>query len=354
MKRFKSIALLAVAVLLGAVYLVSPAPVSAQSSASLSIAPKKNYVIEPGKSIDDKLTIRNLDNNQPLELTLRVVDFTFTDNGGTPKLFLDDNAPQTTWSLKPFLTLPKSVVVPPSSSKTIDMSVEIPANQGAGSYYSAILYGTGGGDEGGNVGLSASGVTLVFTTIPGQVNENLLLKKFGLYDNAAKGELSGYQFVTEKEPITIGYTLENQGNVAEAPVGSITIKDIFGRERTIDNVNPTGALALIGQTRTYKACIKLNSQNANFEGNAAAGNTCTNPGLWPGYYRTTLDLFYGQNGNLTKEITGTGSFWYLPWWFVIAFLILLAAVVLGVWRGVYVVRQKLSGARSRKSLRRRR
>lgn len=354
MKRFKGIALLAIAVLLGAVYLLPVAPASAQSSASLSIAPKKNYVIEPGKSVDDTLTIRNLDTTQPLELTLRVVDFTFTDNGGTPKLFLADDAPQTTWSLKPFTTVPKSVTVEPGQSKTLDINVSIPSNQGAGSYYSAILYGTGGGDDGGNVGLSASGVTLVFTTIPGDVTENLLLKKFGLYDNAARGELTGYKYITDKPPITIGYTLENQGNVAEAPVGSITIKDIFGRERTIDNVNPTGSLALIGQTRTYKACIKLASQSPGFDGSSAAASNCVDPGLWPGYYRTTLDLFYGQNGNLTKEVTGVGSFWYLPWWFVIAFLILLAIIVVLVWRGVYIVRGKISGARSRKSLRRRR
>lgn len=353
MNRLQSIILAALAVLLGVIYLLPAAPASAQSSASLSIVPKKNYVIEPGKSIDDTLVIRNLDTSQPLELTLRVVDFTFTDNGGTPKLFLDEDAPQTTWSMKPFITIPKSVIIPAGASKTLDMNVEIPANQGAGSYYSAIIYGTGAG-EGGNVGLSASGVTLVFTTIPGQVTENLLLKKFGLYDPTAKGDVKGYKFVTEKEPTTIAYTLENQGNVAEAPVGSITLKDIFGRERTIDNVNPSGSLALIGQTRTYQACIKLASQNSNFQGNAAQGATCVNPGLWPGYYSSTLDLFYGQNGNLTKEIVGKASFWYLPWWFVIAFLILLAVVVIAVWRGVYIVRGKISGARSRKSLRRRR
>ena len=354
MKRFIGIAFAAVAVLLGVVYLLPTAPTSAQSSASLSIAPKKTYVVEAGESIDDSLTIRNLDATQPLELTLSVVDFTFTDNGGTPKLFLADDAPQTTWSMKPFITIPKSVTVEPGSSKTIDMRVSIPANQGAGSYYSAILYGTGGGDEGGNVGLSASGVTLVFTTIPGQVTENLTLKKFGLYDNAAMGDLSGYKFITEKEPITIAYTLENTGNVAEAPVGSIKLKDIFGRERSIDNVNPTGALALIGQTRTYKACIKLSSQNEDFNGTSAAASTCTNPGLWPGYYSANLNLFYGQNGNLTKEITGVASFWYLPWWFVIAFLVLLAIVIVVVWRLVIVVRLKLYGIRSRKSLRRRR
>lgn len=149
-------------VLIGVAYLPAR-QVLAASSASLSIVPKKNYIIEPGESVEDKLTIRNLDPVQPLELNLRVIDFTFTDDGGTPKLMLANDAPQTTWSLKPFLTLPENVVIEPNSSKTIDMKVAVPAGHGAGSYYSAILYSSGAPGDGGNVGLSASGVTLVFT-----------------------------------------------------------------------------------------------------------------------------------------------------------------------------------------------
>jgi len=354
MKRFKGIALVAIALLMGVVYLLPAASVNAQSSAALSITPKKNYLIEPGKSVDDTLIIRNLDTSTALELSLRVVDFTFTDNGGTPKLFLDPDAPQTTWSLKPFTTIPESVVIPAGGTKTVKMKVAIPANHGAGSYYSAIVYSSGAPAGGGNVGLSASGVTLVFTQIPGQVTENLNLKKLGLYDTAAQGKLDGYKFIVDKQPSTIGYTLENTGNVTEAPVGSITLKDLFGRETKITEVNPSGSLALIGQTRTYNACIKLASQEVDFSGGKTTASTCVSPGLWPGYYKVSLDIFYGQNGNLTKEITGVGSFWYLPLWFVIVFLILLAAIAITVWRLYVGIRRKLSGAQSRKALRRRR
>jgi hypothetical protein len=354
MKRFKGIALVAVALLMGAVYLVHPAPVHAQSSAAMSITPKKTYLIEAGKSVDDTLIIRNLDTSSALNLTLNVVDFTFTDNGGTPKLFLDPGASQTTWSLKPYLTVPKSVTIPAGGSKTLQINVSIPKGHGAGSYYSAIVYSSGAPTGTGNVGLSASGVTLVFTQIPGQVTENLTLKKLGIYDDSAKGNLSGYQFITDKQPTTIGYTLSNSGNVTESPAGSITLKDLFGRETKIADVNPTGSLALIGQTRTYNACIKLASQQVDFNGSKTTASACVNPGLWPGYYRVSLDLFYGQNGNLTKEITGTASFWYLPLWFVITFLVLLVIVVIVVWRLYMKIRLQLTGAQSRRALRRRR
>lgn len=312
------------------------APMVSADSASLSIAPKKNYVVEPGKSVKDKLTIRNLDTVDTLNLSLRVVDFTFTDDGGTPKLFLAEDAPQTTWSLKPFLTVPKTVTIEPRQSKTVDMSVSIPAGHGAGSYYSAIVYSSTSG-QGGNVGLSASGVTLVFTNIPGKVNEDLQLQKFGAYDKTAKK----YTFLTTKKPQNMAFTLENKGNVTEAPVGQITLKHMFiGKEITIDKLNPSSSLALIGQTRTFTSCIETKEAEVALNGERSKTTECADPMLWPGRYTATLDLFYGQNGNPTKEIVKTIHFWYLPLWFIIAVLVLIVVAAFYIWRFVRKVKGK--------------
>lgn len=331
MKRFKSIVIAGLSVLVFAASALHAVPANAQSSAALSIVPKKNYVINAGKSVNDTLTIHNLDSTNPLNLTLRVVDFTYSDDGGTPKLMLATDAPQTTWSLKPFLTIPKTVTIPANGSKSVSMKVAIPANQGAGSYYSAILYSSGAPD-GGNVDLSASGVTLAFVSVPGAVNENLTVQKFGAYVAPSASNKGGYVYATATKPKSIAYTLKNEGNVTEAPVGSITLKNIFGQEQTISEVNPNSSLALIGQTRTFIACIKLQEQVAAFNGGTAKSTACAEPDLWPGYYSTSLDLFYGQNGNNTKEITSAASFWYLPWWFVIAVLVVLAVIGYFVWR----------------------
>lgn len=342
MTRFKSILIAVFAVLVSAAYVLPSLPASAVSSASLSIVPKKNYLIEAGKSVNDKLTIRNLDNVQPLLLSLRVVDFTYSDDGGTPKLNLAENVPETTWSLRSYLTVPESVTIPAGGSKTLDMKVSIPANVGAGSYYSAIVYSSGSG-TGGNVGLSASGVTLVFTSVPGQVTEDLHLEKLGAYDETAKSGTDGYVFFASKEPQSIGYTLKNNGNVTESPVGSIKLKDMFGRETTVTDVNPSGSLALIGQTRTFSACINLSSAQVDFNGGKSASKTCASPGLWPGYYSISLDLYYGQNGNKTQEVVGSSSFWYLPMWFVITALIVLLVAAFFIWRLVRMIRVKVYG-----------
>lgn len=353
MKSFKSGVLVALAIMTSVAFVLPAVPASAASSAALSIVPRKNYTIEPGKSIKDTLTIRNLDSDIPLELTLRVVDFTFNDDGGTPKLMLDPQAPQTTWSLKPYLKIPKTISIPPKASRTVDMNVAIPKGHGAGSYYSAIVYSSGSAD-GGNVGLSASGVTLVFTSIPGKVNENLSLEKFGAYHLAKAGKKAGYTFITTDKPEAIAYTLKNNGNVTESPVGSITVKPMFGKEQVISNINPNESLALIGQTRTFTSCIKLKTDDVEFNGAKTKSSSCAEPSLWPGHYTVTLDAYYGQNGNRTQELIKTATFWYLPLWFIIAAIVVLAFVGYHVWKIVQRVRQAVNGnTKPRRSSRRR-
>lgn len=354
MKRFKSIVIAGLSVLIFAASVVLPVTqTSAQSSAALSIIPKKNYVIEPGKSIKDTLTIRNLDGERPLQLTLRVIDFTYTDDSGTPKLMLAEDAPQTTWSLKPFLDVPTSVTVAPSASKTLDISASIPANQGAGSYYSAIVYSSGSPD-GGNVGLSASGVTLAFVTVPGDVNEKLTLEKFGAYHSPTATDKGGYAYMSAKKPWSIAYTLKNDGNVAESPVGTISLKNMFGQEQIIDNINPNSSLALIGQSRTFTSCIKLANEEVKFGEGTTQSTACQEPDLWPGLYTATLDMYYGQNGNNTEQINSTTTFWYLPWWFVIAVLVLLAVAAFFIWRLVRKIKGHKYEAQRKKLSRRRR
>jgi hypothetical protein len=238
------------------------------------------------------------------------------------------------------MTIPESVTIEPNSSKTLDMKVQIPANHGAGSYYSAILYSSGAPGEGGNVGLSASGVTLVFTSIPGQVDENLALEKFGAYLPLAGSGKSDYKFITTDEPQMLAYTLKNNGNVTEAPVGSITLKDMFGKTRTITDINPNGSLALIGQTRTFTSCIEIEDASIDLNGAVTKSKACKSPGLWPGYYSAHLDAFYGQNGNQTQEIVKDAGFWYLPWWFIAAVIVVLLIAIYFIRKAVLFIRRK--------------
>ncbi len=331
MKRFSRYLGTALAVLITAVSLLPAIPASAAGTSSgLSITPKKNYLLKPGESATDKLIIGNLDHNNPLTVNLRMIDFTYTDQSGTPKLNIAANAPQTPWSLKPFTTLPKTVDVPAGGSKTVEFTIKIPKNQGAGSYYSAIMY-QAGSSSGGNVALNASGVTLAFVSVPGTVKENMTLQKFGAYTSDDNGVTGSYTFIaTDAQPKMIAYTLKNEGNVFESPAGNVIIKDMFGHQVANVLTNSNQSLALLGQTRLFTACIKTVQDKVKDLGGTTKDTTCVNPGFWPGRYTASLDVFYGQNGNQSKEITATATFWILPWWFIIVMLIVLSALASGI------------------------
>lgn len=355
MKRFNRLAVAMLAFVIAAGALLPTLPVNAANdgtSSALSISPRKNYVIKPGNTIRDKLVIRNVSDNAPLNLTLNVIDFTYTDTSGTAKLLLDRQNP-TTWSLKPYVSLPQSVMIPPNSSKSVPISITIPAGHGAGSLYSAILYSAGApgaGDGKTQVGLQASGTTLVFANIPGKVKENLKLNQLGAYHESHAGVEAGFSFITTSMPDEIGYTLTNSGNVVESPAGSIILTDIFGRKTQISDINPRNLLALIGQKRTFTSCIKLDTSKTKISGSSAKVDSCNSPGLWPGYYNVALDAFYGQNGNQTQEVVGHAAFLYLPLWFILIVLALIAVIAFYGWR----LKRRLQGVRPQAKHRRRR
>ncbi len=341
MKRILSFA--AALVIVASAALAPIGSVAAQSSAALSITPRKNYTVEAGKTIRDTLTIRNMDSVRTLNLNLGIVDFSFKDDGGTPDLMTAEDAPQTAWSLKPFVKLATTKVdIKPRESKTVDVTITIPKGQGAGSYYSAITYASGDPATG-NVGLSATGVTLAFVTVPGNVKQDLKLERFGAYQTLEDGKKEKFIRFAMNKPRNIAYQLKNSGNVAESPVGTVVLKHMFGQEIRINDINVHKSLALRGQTRTFISCITTKDQNLEDKGvERSNAKVCDNPPLWPGLYTASLDAFYGQNGNNTKEISGSSWFIYAPLWFIIAFAIALAAVAFGIWQ---ITRRVKSGRR---------
>jgi hypothetical protein len=324
-------------------------PVSAQTpqgSSGLSVNPRKNYIVKPGETINDKLNIGNLSSRTPLYVTVKLVDFTFTDQSGTPKLNLKPNAEPTPWSLKPFVKLPETVKVDPGKSVSLDMKISVPQGQGAGSYYSAIQYSSSSA-EGGNVNLSASGVTLAFLSVPGAVKEDMKLQKLGAWqpDQPQSDNGKFLKIAIDQSPAIIGFVLKNEGNVAESPAGSLTMKDMFGNKvADIDKINPNSSLALIGQARRFEACLKPAAKKVDLDGKASEVISCDKTNLKPGRYTVSVQAFYGQNGNQTHEIDATASFWYLPYWFLAVVAVIVIFVAYVIWR----IKRKLSKSSSDK------
>lgn len=323
--------LLAALVVVGLVALAFQViPVAAQSN-GLGVTPKLSYTVQAGSQVSDTLYVDNLNKTQALNLHVSVVDFTSQDQSGTPKLLQAANEPLTPWSLKPYITMPDYVTIAAGQSKLIPLTVKFPANLGAGTYYSAVEYAAVTGNGSQQVNVAASSATLLFVSVPGDASELLTLQKFGATDKN-----QAFKSLFTSSPEYFAYTLKNNGNVAESPAGSLVIKNIFGKiSAHIDNVNPKSQLALLGQTRKFDFCSPKNTDAQSL----AKDTNCTPLKLFPGRYSAQLAILYGQNGQPTRQIGASSSFWYLPAWFLVVVVIILLAIA---WL-VYKIHTRLSG-----------
>lgn len=308
---------------------------SAQAlSNGLGVTPRRDFTVQPGKSVSDTLYISNLSLNQDLQVDISIIDFAAANETGAPALQLGDKTPATPWSLKSFMKVPQSVKIGAGKSANVPITIAIPANQGAGSYYSAVRYTAVNPETKEKVTIAASTASLVFVTVPGEAKEQLLLKQFGSWQS--KQDLSGGVYRSlfiDSTPKEFAYRLENKGNIAEQPSGSLIVKNMFGNTvREVQDVNPKKQLVLLGQTRRLQVCIKtsvLNSKDPN--GQQAEQNVCDNPGLLPGRYTAEIALFYGLNGNSTQELTAKTSFWYIPVWSIIVAAVSILFIAGLIW-----------------------
>jgi len=326
-----------------AVYIfVGSVPVSAASN-SLGVTPRKDYTINPGGSISDTLYIDNLSKNSALTVSMRVVDFTAQGQTGSPSLLIAPNAPQEPYSLKPYLSLPSTVTIQPLASDYVPVSIKIPKNLGAGSHYSAVLYSANISGTAQQVTIAASAATLIFVTVPGKASELLNLVKYGAYVPATNNSAGSFKSLyISSQPQELAYVLNNQGNVAEDPSGSIVIKNEYGKVVTnISQANPNQNLALIGQTRLFETCIKTGQkQVTGGDGQVTIVQQCVSPNLSPGRYTAFLETLYGINGNTSQEITATTTFWYLPVWFMAVIAAIIVVIVAIIWIVIHILRKR--------------
>jgi hypothetical protein len=346
----KLIRLLAIFTVLAGFIFTQLGQVSGQSNA-LAIQPRKDYNLKAGESVRDNLTVTNRNEEQPLNLELTVVDFQAQDESGAP-LLMRDSTERTAWSLKNFIDIPQQITINPGETVRIPITIAVPEDVGAGSYYSAIEYSAISPESGDQVNISASGVSLVFVKVPGQAKQQLTFLQFGAFvpdSSGSNGSFKGLYF--GERPKVLAYRLKNEGNVAEQPSASILVKNFSGDiVYEIKDANPKDQLALRGQTRRFDACINPEDINRTTEtGQDIESIVCGDTEKFtPGRYTAELSVVYGENGNETREITAKATFWYLPWWFVGVVLVALGILIGAV---VYVLR-RVKSFRGRKTRRR--
>jgi hypothetical protein len=190
------------------------------------------------------------------------------------------------------------------------------------------------------------------TKAPGAANVRGAVAIFTLLNADAPGAKRTIQvtsFSTEKRtyeflPVNFSVATHNSGNTHVAPTGNIFIKR-GGKQVGVVSINPNGGYVLPGSNRiftaawsdgfpVYKPVIGPDGQPVRNKDGTIKQHLVWNfsqvPKLRFGHYTADLLLVY-NDGARDIPVSGTLSFWVIPWR-IIAFLIVVGGLVaLGLW-----------------------
>lgn len=177
---------------------------------------------EKGRGYTLKVTVTNITAGK-MQLKTSVNDFTSDGETGNPKIITDDSA-DPAYSLKSWVSLPTSFSLNSKESKTVSVRVAIPSGAGPGGHYGVIRFnGTAPGQAESQVSLQASVGVLLLTRVNGDITESLAVESMDIQKNGKN------QGIVATGPVTVATRIKNDGNVHLKPIGTLTIKNMFGK-----------------------------------------------------------------------------------------------------------------------------
>lgn len=282
-------------------------PTNGSPGQGLEISPPViELTADPGQTITTHIRVRNV--TQGILIAKgKADDFgAGSDESGQPKLLLDETG-ATRYSLKYWVQGVPDMQLAPQELKDATITIAVPRNAEPGGHFGVIRFTAVPPDlQGTGVALSASVGTLVLLRVSGAVTEKLSVEQFA----TMRGENPTSFF--ENGPVNFLVRIKNEGTVHDAPKGSVTVYNLFGRKEASVAVNPNGGNVLPDSIRRFE-------QNL--------------PGThWFGHYTAKLSLAYAGN----QTLTASAGFWVIPWRLV---LVVIAALVVLFFAGKWGLRK---------------
>jgi len=269
----------------------------------------------PGASIEtEEITVTNVTNET---ITARVDARDFIageDEDGTPVVVIDeDTLPQTT--IKDYIEPIEPFILEPGETRTLTVTINIPANASPGSHFGAILFTAQNADTDQNVALSASVGPIVLMEVDGDITTDLQLVEASAVtdsddDTNTPGE--SRSFFTET-PINFKLRLQNNGNTFLQPSGNIEVKNIFGSVVDSYEINSP-------DSDSAERSFVLPDQIRRFE------NRLSDDLIFGRYSVEGTVSYVGSSGEF---ITVSETFWLIPYWLIAVIVVLIGLVVAG-------------------------
>lgn len=313
---------------------------------SIEISPLPiKLTAKPGKSVSADLRVRNSgDKPETLKVSLK----TFTAEGPDGHVVLHDPTPSDTYLN--WVHFDKTEFSAPAGLwQTIKMTINVPKDAAFGYYY-AIQIGSATTPKPQAGSTRVQGAVAIFVLLnaaaPG-AKGNITVTHFS-------ANHSTYEFL----PANFTVQVRNTGNVHTAPHGNIFIKR-GGKQIDILEVNSGQGMVLPKSNRiftaswdngfpVYKTALGDDGQplkdSKGNEKKTLSWDFSDISKLRFGHYTAELFLVY-NDGQRDVPITGTLSFWVIPWRIIFAFLIVVLAPAVFV----YVIMRRRYGRRLKAS-----
>lgn len=293
-----------------------------QGGSGLSISPTRTELsLLPGASDVVTVSLRNITSG-PIIAKVTIDDFEPDNETGEPRLIVDPDR-KSKASISSFAKGVDDIRLEVGESKDIAIPVDVPPDAAPGGYYGAVRFQAipVGEDqdqgEGNQVSLTANVLSLVLIEVPGDIEQKVAVN----FAKAFIDENSGSVFT--RKPNFVGVEIDNQGNSFVKPFGRVVVKDMRGNEvfdYELNNSNPRSNV-LPESTRVFKDRL-MNIEKKTVNGEESQDEI--SPITMPGRYSIEANVSYGNGGEV---LTVTSTFWYLPPWFLIALVIVIALLV---------------------------
>jgi hypothetical protein len=279
---------------------------------ALTISPARLEVsADPGIISQGEFTVVNEQDADQVFYT-SVENFEAQGETGTP------NFTPSKEGLASWIHTAESVTLKKGEKAKIPFTIEVPKDADAGGHFAAIFLSTvpPSSKDGGQVSVGAKIGMLILLRVSGNIKEQGGVLSFAL-KNGSK--------VSTMLPVDFVYRFKNDGADRVKPVGSVSIKNMFGLEAAKLNANPTEGNILPSSIRRYEntwgqeAPLPASSSFFTF-----VKYEYRNFAL--GFYFADLDLTFGVSSEAHN------SLWFVvfPWHLlvVVAILLLILFVIL--------------------------
>lgn len=275
------------------VSLVLPVSTYAQRSLGISaIPPRLEVTLKPGESITEVIKVRNESKDEKI-ISTKIKDFIVVDNSGTP-IQIDTKNTSNRWTASNWIQVSSNELkLKPGETRSLSVTIIAPDDALPGGHYAMILHSPNN-----ETVLSETGAviqtnvgTLIYITIPGDINESANIKKFSAPNYSEYG------------PITFKATITNLSDVHITPIANIIITNYLGM--TTDN-------------------LVLDSNNI-FPYTSREYITSLNKHLLFGRFKAKLLVTYGKTN---KIISHSLFFWVIPYKLIISLIAIIIIIIL--------------------------